>query len=1008
MNRKKRLIAILLIIILCIPIISPIEVNAGSMTVGNAGIELIKRFEGCRLTAYKAVSTEKYYTIGWGHYGADVYAGMTISQAEADALLISDLQKYCRYVNNFLDKYGIIIGQAQFDALVSFTYNLGNVWVSTPTFKLKTYLINGVSNYSQEEIRTAFTNWNKSNGVPLEGLTRRRNAEADLFLQGYVPRCTCSEAYAGNYTCTSTKVDLRIRSGHGTSYPIVGTIPPGATVYVSKASGTSASDWAHVEYNGVSGYASMQYLSKKEQRNLKIKRWLSEDGMGEEISSFQQGKRYYLCYKLYDANTNELLDSFSDYSYTVTETFYWPDGTSAGECSYNNDNNWFSLLCSVAGTYSYRIELKGDISGTFTDTFFVKEDPVTLTTSIDNVDLIIGETESQIIQVTKKGYCSGRVGLKWELNNSNVSCSWGELNGTTVPLTICAQNKGTTLLTIYALNVDTNEVLTSVTITVNVKQKSYTLYYDANGGSGAPTSQTKLHGTDLTLSSTKPTRDGYTFLGWNISANATTAKYQVGDKYTLNESVKLYAIWQSNVSITSQPTNVNVTEGQTASFTVKASGSNLKYQWQYYDTENGEWKNSQASGNTTATLQIKGMSAQNGEKYRCLVTDGMGNKVISNSATLTVTTSKPSTVSGLQIGGRATDALRLNWNKNSNASGYIIEQYKNGKWTRIARIGSDSTTTYRVEKLSASTSYKFRVQSFVLNGNTATYSDWKSIEGKTLPTTIGGLKIGGRATDALRLNWNKNSNASGYIIEQYKDGKWTRIAKIQNNSTTTYRIEKLSGSTTYKFRVQSYSFDGSTPLYSSWQTIGGKTLPTTVGGLKIGGRATDALRLNWNKNSNASGYIIEQYKDGKWTRIAKIQNNSTTTYRIEGLSASASYNFRVQSYSFDGSTPLYSSWQSISGKTLPTTVSGLRIGGRATDALRLNWDKNSNASGYIIEQYKNGKWTRIAKIQNNSTTTYRVEKLSKSTTYKFRVQTYNFDGNTAIYSSWQYVNGLTK
>ena len=460
-------------------------------------------------------------------------------------------------------------------------------------------------------------------------------------------------------------------------------------------------------------------------------------------------------------------------------------------------------------------------------------------------------------------------------------------------------------------------------------------------------------------------------------------------------------------TITTQPKSVSIAEGKTASFTVNASGVDLKYQWQSCPSGSSTWSNSSESGSKTETLSIQGTQAKNGYKYRCIVTDGMGNKVTSNSATLTVTTSKPSTVSGLQIGGRATDALRLNWNKNSNASGYIIEQYKNGKWTRIARIGSDSTTTYRVEKLSASTSYKFRVQSFVLNGNAATYSDWKSIDGKTLPTTVGGLKIGGRATDALRLNWNKNSNASGYIIEQYKDGKWTRIAKIQNNSTTTYRVEKLSGSTSYKFRVQSYSFDGSTPLYSSWQSISGKTLPTTVGGLKIGGRATDALRLNWNKNSNASGYIIEQYRDGKWTRIAKIQNNSTTTYRVEGLSASASYKFRVQSYSFDGSTPLYSSWQSISGKTLPTMVSGLRIGGRATDALRLNWDKNSNASGYIIEQYKNGKWTRIARIGSNSTTTYRVEKLSKSTTYNFRIQAFNLDGNTALYSSWQYVNGTT-
>ena len=287
-------------------------------------------------------------------------------------------------------------------------------------------------------------------------------------------------------------------------------------------------------------------------------------------------------------------------------------------------------------------------------------------------------------------------------------------------------------------------------------------------------------------------------------------------------------------------------------------------------------------------------------------------------------------------------------------------------------------------------------------------TDFNSESLNKIPDVVSGLKIGGRATDALRLNWNKNNNASGYIIEQYKNGKWTRIARIGSNSTTTYRVEKLSASTTYKFRVQSFDFNGTTPLYSSWKYIDGKTLPTTVSGLKIGGRATDALRLNWNKNSNASGYIIEQYKNGKWTRIARIGSNSTTTYRVEKLSASTTYKFRVQSFDFNGTTPLYSSWKYIDGKTLPTTVSGLKIGGRATDALRLNWNKNSNASGYIIEQYKNGKWTRIARIGSNSTTTYRVERLSKSTTYKFRVQSFDFDGTTAIYSSWQYVEGVTK
>ncbi len=274
-----------------------------------------------------------------------------------------------------------------------------------------------------------------------------------------------------------------------------------------------------------------------------------------------------------------------------------------------------------------------------------------------------------------------------------------------------------------------------------------------------------------------------------------------------------------------------------------------------------------------------------------------------------------SAVSGLKIGGRAGDALRLNWNKNTSADGYIVEQYKSGSWTRIARIGSNSTVTYRVEKLSPSTKYNFRVKAFKLNGNAATYSSYKNISGITNPATISGLKIGGHAADALRLNWTKNSKASGYIVEQYKGGKWTRIARIGENSTTTYRVEKLSASTTYKFRVQAFGFDGKTALYGNYAYINGKTSLATVTGIRIGGTAKDALRVNWNKDSKASGYIVQQYKNGTWVRIARIGNNNTTTYRVSGLKSGSTYIFRVQAFGYDGKTAIYGGFAMIPGTT---------------------------------------------------------------------------------------------
>lgn len=276
------------------------------------------------------------------------------------------------------------------------------------------------------------------------------------------------------------------------------------------------------------------------------------------------------------------------------------------------------------------------------------------------------------------------------------------------------------------------------------------------------------------------------------------------------------------------------------------------------------------------------------------------------------------------------------------------------------------------------------------------------------PPAPSALAVGGRAGDAIRLNWEKADGAAGYIVEQKSGTVWTRVTKITKPETLTCRITNLTPGTSYDFRVRAYAMDGSIALYSGYVTISAMTNPSVVEDLVIGGRAGNALRLNWTANESASGYIIEQYKDGKWTRIAKITNPATVTYRISGLSAGTSYKFRIKAYAFEGKTALYSGYKEISGVTNPASVTNLEIGGWAKSALRLNWTKADGASGYIIEQYKDGKWVRIVKITNGATQTYRAEGLTTGTTYKFRVKSYAFDGDTAIYSGYVNVSGTTK
>lgn len=155
---------------------------------------MIKSFEGLRLTAYKCVPTEKYYTIGYGHYGKDVKEDAKITKEVAEAILIEDLPAYEKKV----DKYDSIYHwtQNEYDALVSFAYNVGSIDQLTKK-----------GERTKEQIAEAMLNYTKSGGVVLKGLLNRRKVERNYFLS--VPM---SEQTYPKYTGSSKNLDMILKA----------------------------------------------------------------------------------------------------------------------------------------------------------------------------------------------------------------------------------------------------------------------------------------------------------------------------------------------------------------------------------------------------------------------------------------------------------------------------------------------------------------------------------------------------------------------------------------------------------------------------------------------------------------------------------------------------------------------------------------------------------------------------------------------------------------------------
>lgn len=158
---------------------------------------------------------------------------------------------------------------------------------------------------------------------------------------------------------------------------------------------------------------------------------------------------------------------------------------------------------------------------------------------------------------------------------------------------------GLTKNTNYTITVEAKDNAGNTTTgTVAIKTKNtYTVSYNSNGGTGAPASQTKIQGTNITLSTQIPTRDGYEFKGWGTSSNATTIAYNAGDTYSKDSDITLYAIWElktitfsNGIEKTIQMAYSNVSMSNSTSWTTEAyvpANCLICIRIDHYDVENG-------------------------------------------------------------------------------------------------------------------------------------------------------------------------------------------------------------------------------------------------------------------------------------------------------------------------------------------------------------------------------------------------------------------------------------
>ena len=342
-------------------------------------------------------------------------------------------------------------------------------------------------------------------------------------------------------------------------------------------------------------------------------------------------------------------------------------------------------------------------------------------------------------------------------------------------------------------------------------------------------------------------------------------------------------------------------------------------------------------------------------------------------------------VTGFASGSQTKSAAVLGWDKVSGADGYAVELYTGGKWNEVFRTSDSSVTSCTVGSLKADSIYTLRIRAFKDTDDGTVCSDYTRLAVKTKLANVAGLKAQDVTATAVKLDWARNAGATGYIIEQYKGGKWTKLAVTKNNTTLTFTVKGLAECTPYSFRVKAYKNDGSKTNYSDYVTVKASTLLGTVKNAKVTSTTGTWITLGWDRNTGATGYVLEQYKGGRWTEIAVTKNNTTLKFTVKGLRNDTTYSFRIKAYKTVGDTTTYGSYVRIVGTTDIPNVAKFTGSAVSASAVKLDWSKNDKATGYVIEQYKGGRWTEI-KAVDNDVTEITVEGLAKGTAYTFRIK----------------------
>lgn len=447
--------------------------------------------------------------------------------------------------------------------------------------------------------------------------------------------------------------------------------------------------------------------------------------------------------------------------------------------------------------------------------------------------------------------------------------------------------------------------------------------------------------------------------------------------------------------------NLKVTRQNPKFITLEWSMSTDGSGYEVEQYKGGKWvRISKTDSSANCALTVTNLTPGTSYTFRVRLRKVSGSAVQYGGYTRAVATTVLPNVTTFTAPAATSRTITLKWDKNADATGYVVEQYKGGKWTQILKTTGNTTLQCTASSLAPETRYSFRIKSYKKTGSVVVCSDYTNIAATTRIACVSGLTAKSSTVSSVTLSWNKVASATGYVVEIYKGGKWNTVLTTKNNTALSCKVTGLAAGSTYKARIKCYRLANGAYSFSEYLEADVNTRIANVTGFKASGNTASSITFSWNKNTAATGYIVEIYKGGKWTQILNAKSNTTLTCTATGLSANATYSVRIKSFRKTTATTYFSEYLTFSADTRIPNVTSLTYKADSASQVTLSWKRNAAADGYTVEIYRGGKWEQVLCATSNTKLSCKITGLAEGSTYSVRIKSYKVKNGRTVFSEY--------